>query len=128
MTKFGAILIEFEDTVNNLAKALIQEKTEFIRDSAIKRFELAFDMAWKVIKAFLEEKGVICSSPLGCFREAYKQGIVEYEEMWAELVKTRNATAHTYKEELAENVYSQLPQALGAFQKLLSALKTQKDG
>ncbi len=55
MTKFGAILIEFEDTVNNLAKALIQEKTEFIRDSAIKRFELAFDMAWKVIKAFLEE-------------------------------------------------------------------------
>ncbi len=127
MTKFEAILIEFENAVNNLAQALVQEKTEFIRDSAIKRFELAFDIAWKAIKAFLEERGLSCASPLGCFREAYKQGIIGYEEVWMELVKTRNATVHTYKEELAENVYSQLPQALGAFQKLLSALKIQKD-
>jgi len=126
MTKFEATLIEFEDTVKNLAEVLIQEKTEFIRDSAIKRFELAFDMSWKTIKAFLEEKGLSCVSPLGCFRDAYKQGLIEYEEIWVELVKTRNATAHTYREELAENVYSQLPQALGAFKKLLSAIKSQK--
>jgi len=126
MTKFEATLIEFEDTVKNLEEVLVEEKTDFIRDSAIKRFELAFDMSWKTIKAFLEEKGLSCVSPLGCFRDAYKQGLIEYEEIWVELVKTRNATAHTYKEELADKVYGQLPQALGAFKKLLSAIKSQK--
>lgn len=123
MTKFEATLIEFENTVKNLKAALAEEKTEFIRDSAIKRFELAFDMAWKTIKAFLEEKGVACVSPLSCFREAYRQGLLDYEDVWIEMVKTRNATAHTYKEELAEEIYVILPQVLGAFQKLLSAFK-----
>ena len=106
---------------------LAEEKTEFIRDSAIKRFELAFDMAWKAIKAFLEENGVACVSPLSCFREAYRQSLLDYEDIWFEMVKTRNATAHTYKEELAEKVYDQLPPALGAFQKLLSVLKNQQE-
>ena len=123
MTKFEATLIEFEDTVKNLEEVLKEEKTKFIRDSAIKRFELTFDMAWKTIKAFLEEKGVVCVSPLHCFREACRQGLLDYEDIWIEMVKTRNATAHTYKDELAEKVYVVLPQSAEAFQKLLSALK-----
>lgn len=123
MTKFQATIKEFGEATDALDAALKKPKDEFIRDSAIKRFELAFDLSWKTIKAFLEEKGVACASPMTCFKEAYRQGLIEYDEQWIELVKTRNKTAHTYSEPLAEEVYSGLPAALELFHKLRSALR-----
>lgn len=121
-TKLEALKEEFQEAVQRLEEVLREEKTDFIRDSAIKRFELAFDLSWKLLKAFFEEKGVICVSPLGCFKEAYHQGLIDYEPAWVEMVKTRNKTAHTYKEALAEEVYNNLPEILKAFQKLLPVL------
>lgn len=69
-------------------------------------------MSWKAIKAFVEEKGITCASPLDCFREAYRQGLIEYEDIWIDMVKIRNKTAHTYNEKLAEQVYAELPETL----------------
>ena len=122
MTKDQALQKEFHDAVVSMEAVLKQEKNEFIRDSAIKRFELCFDLSWKAIKAFAEEKGTSCTSPMGCFREAYHQGIIAYEKVWIDMVKTRNKTVHTYSEALAEEVYGKLPEALAAFQKLEEAL------
>lgn len=122
MTKFQALFQEFNDAVARLEEVLREPKTEFMRDSAIKRFELSFDLSWKLIKASLEEKGVVCTSPIGCFKEAYRQGLIEYEEIWVKLTETRNKTVHTYDEKLAEVIYAGLSDALVAFQKLNEAL------
>lgn len=122
MTKYQATLKEFTDALNRFEEVLREEKTEFIRDSAIKRFEIVFDLSWKVIKAWMEDRGVTCTSPLGCFKEAYRQGLINYEEIWVEMVKTRNKTAHTYSQKLAEEVYAKLPEALTTFQKLAAAI------
>lgn len=124
MTKYEALQKEFHEALLNLEEVLKQERNEFIRDSAIKRFELCFDLSWKAIKGFMEEKkGLSCTSPLGCFREAYHQSMIEYEDVWIDMVKTRNKTVHTYSEPLAEEVYSKLPQALAAFKKLEEAIQ-----
>lgn len=123
MTKHQAIIKEFREAVEELNQVLQKPKDEFMRDSAIKRFELAFDLSWKTIKAHLEEQGVFCTSPIGCFKEAYRQGIIEFNEQWIELTKIRNKTVHTYDEKLAEEVYLQLPDALKSFQALLSVLE-----
>lgn len=99
-------------------------KTDITRDSAIQRFEFTIDLGWKAIKAFLEEqKGIVCASPKECFREAYRQKIIEYDEVWLKLVDMRNETVHTYKEEIAEKLYAELPDALEHFKKLLGAIK-----
>lgn len=123
MTKFQALFQEFNDAVTRLEEVLREPKTEFMRDSAIKRFELSFDLSWKLIKAFVEEKGVSCVSPIGCFKEAYRQGLIEYEEVFIELTEMRNKSVHTYDENLAERIYDDLPKALAALQKLNKALK-----
>jgi len=124
MSKLEAILKQFQKAVNRLDEVLKQEKNEFIRDAAIQRFEFTFDLSWKVIKAFLEEnKGVICNSPKGCFREAYKQEIIEYDDFWTEMTDYRNKTAHIYKEELDEEIYAILPRTLSYFQKLLENIQ-----
>lgn len=121
--KFETLYKEYTEAVAGLADVLRQPKNEFMRDSAIKRFEIAFDLAWKTIKAHVEEKGIICASPVACFKEAYRQGILNYDDIWVkELVETRNKTVHTYDEKLAEEVYDALPRFLQAFQELLNAL------
>ncbi|MBI2055825.1 MAG: nucleotidyltransferase substrate binding protein [Candidatus Sungbacteria bacterium] len=123
-SKYEAIRNEYQEAVIGLEEVLKKPKDEFMRDSAIKRFELAFDLAWKTIKAFLEDKGLSCTSPVSCFKEAYRQGLVEYDDAWIkELVETRNKTVHTYDEDLAEEVYAALPNILNSLQKLLHFLR-----
>lgn len=69
-------------------------------------------MTWKLVKTCLEEKyGVVCHSPKECFREAYRQKMLAYDEFWLELVDMRNETSHTYKEDIAESVFRRLPKA-----------------
>ncbi len=127
MTKYEALQQEFHATLVNLEEVLKQEKTVFIRDSAIKRFELCFDLAWKFLKECLEEEhSVKCVSPRTCFREAFRLGLlVNYNEYWMKITSVRNYTVHTYKEALAELVYKELPEALAAFKKLEEAIQEQ---
>jgi len=124
MSKLEANLLQFEKAVKRLGDVLNQEKNEFIRDSAIQRFEFTFDLAWKAIKACLEEnKGVICKSPKGCFKDAYEQGMIEYDEFWIEMTDARNKTAHTYEEITAEEIFTLLPKTLKYFKELLESLQ-----
>ena len=127
MKKFQVLYDEFAEATERLNEALKKPRDEFMRDSCIKRFELTFDLAWKAVKAFLEDKGVSCASPLGCFKEAYRQSVVEYEDTWLELVETRNKTVHTYDEVLADEIYTSLPKALEQFRKLAHTLKNSQE-
>src|SRR3989338_5041108 len=106
-SKFETIRDEYQEAVIGLEEVLKKPKDEFMRDSAIKRFEFTFDLAWKTIKAFLEDKGLSCTSPVSCFKEAYHQGLIEYDE------------------KLAEEVYAALPNILEVFRKLLDSLRNQ---
>lgn len=124
MTKLEALIKQFEKALGRFREVMDMPKTDVIRDSAIQRFEFTMDLSWKMLKAFLEEKkGVICTSPKECFREAYRQGIIEYDDDWIKLVDIRNETVHTYNEKKAEEVYHQLPNALEHFKVLFKIIK-----
>lgn len=123
MTKLEAIIQQFEQALERLKDALKQEKNEFMRDSCIQRFEFTFDLAWKAMKAHLSEKdGILCSSPKKCIREAYKQGLIDYEKIWLDLTDARNLTSHSYNQETADEIYAMLPESLDHFDKLLKKL------
>lgn len=123
MTKLESLRQDFSSALDRLAEVLRAEKTDIVRDSAIKRFEILFDLGWKTAKAFLEEyHNIQCVSPRNCFREAFRAGFIDYDEYWLEMTKLRNYSVHTYCEALAEKVYSELPRALDTFRKLADAL------
>ena len=125
MSKKEALIVEFRSCVKNLERVLSIRKNDITRDCSIKRFELAADVAWKTVKEVLYvDFGVNVNSPKTAFREAFKQGLIDYEDGWIKLVDTRNETAHTYKEELAEEIYSKIPEYLELFQILLQKLTT----
>ena len=99
--KLRAQMASLARAVERLKAALERPKDEFIRDSAIQRFEFTFELAWKTLKTFLELQGLEARSP----REL------------------RNLTNHTYDEALAERIYAELPKALERFQELLRRLE-----
>lgn len=127
MTKYEATKADFAAALTRLKEVLALQKTTVTRDSAIQRFEFTLDLAWKTTKAFLEEfRGIRCTSPKGCFKEAFTQGLIDHDPFWLDLVDLRNDTVHTYKEELAESVFAQLPRAVEYFNRLLLQLEGER--
>jgi hypothetical protein len=49
------VLEDFGKAVKRLEEVLKLKKTDVVRDSAIKRFELCFDLAWNSIKNLFEK-------------------------------------------------------------------------
>jgi len=124
MTKLDVLKKQYQKAVKRFEEILEKEKNDIIRDSAIKRFEFTFDLSWKLIKAFLEdEKGIKCNSPKECFREAYRQGVIEYDEFWLQMTDWRNEAVHTYGEKFADTFYEELPEALKRFKLLKGKIK-----
>jgi len=122
--KFETMRKDADNAVASLREVLdVSEKNDIIRDSAIKRFEYSFDIIWKFLKTYLEiQHAVIVNSPKSCFREAYRVGVIEYDQFWLDLCDDRNRTAHTYNQKTAEEVYANLPEALTHFEVLLKKL------
>ncbi len=98
-------------------------KTDVVRDSALQRFQIAFELCWKTLKAYLEdEHNAICTSPRNCFRAAFKIGVIDDDPFRIDLTKLRNYTVHTYNEALAEYVFVRLPSAVEKFREALRAV------
>lgn len=124
MVPVEEIVAQFARAVGRVEEVLREPKGAVARDAAIQRFEFTFDLAWKALKAYLEDRlKVRCASPKACFREAYTQGIIAYENRWVDMADDRNKTAHMYREEIAEIVYTRLPGHLTLFQNLLGKLR-----
>ncbi len=125
MTKYLSLMEDFEKALRRLEEVLQVKKDEFIRDSAIKRFEIVFDLGWKTLKAFLQDvhNSSACVSPITCFREGLKVGLIEHDEFWIEIKNIRNLTLHAYNKETAEEVYAALPKVLSRFQQLYESMK-----
>jgi nucleotidyltransferase substrate binding protein (TIGR01987 family) len=122
MKKSASLREDFAAAIARLEQALALPKDDIVRDSAIQRFEISFELCWKFLKAYLEEEhNAACTSPRTCFRAAFKNGVLDNDPFWIDLTVLRNYTVHTYSERLADYVYSRLPEAAQRFSGVLSA-------
>lgn len=102
------------DRIENYNKALarlgyaasVPDPSEFVFDSVMHRFELVFEMAWKLLKATLEESGIDAGlSPRDVLRSAFSVGYIDNDAVWLEMLRARNIMSHTYSEADARKVY-----------------------
>jgi len=119
------ITLRYNDTLKALGtlREIVNEPyTVIVRDAAIQRFEYTFEALWKFLKEYLQKKeGIVCSSPKSCFREAFSARMITEEEIVRLLQMTddRNMTSHTYKEEVAQMIYSKLKEYSILMERLL---------
>jgi nucleotidyltransferase substrate binding protein (TIGR01987 family) len=109
MSKLESKLSNFDQALQRLKEAIEEFKqpgaSDVVRDGVIQRFEFTYELAWKTTKAYLEDIGIVdVNSPKAIFKEAYVQRLITNEDNWLLMLKDRNMTSHTYKEEMAVGI------------------------
>ena len=107
-----------------------RDLSELEEQGLIQAFEFTHELAWNVLKDYLEEQGVVgLIASKDSTREAFKLGLIEDGDVWMEMIKLRNLTSHTYDEQVAEKVSSaivkQFYPAFVQFSKKFTALHEQ---
>ncbi len=116
--------------LKTLEDVLNEPYSEIVRDAAIQRFEYTFEAFWKYIREYLKEReGVVANSPKSCFKECFSTGLIDEDETVAflEMTDKRNETTHTYNEELANKIFSYLPDYSSRMKAVLGNCSAIKD-
>ena len=92
---------------NAMALAAERELSELEKQGVIKGFEFTFELAWNVMKDYLEEQGLtgIIGSK-NAVRYAFNSGLIDDGQIWMDMIKDRNLAAHVYDEENACELFS----------------------
>ena len=80
---------------------LIEQPSDAERAGLIQFFKMSFELAWKVLKDYLEEEGFTVLSPRDAIKQSFQAGLLEDGHVWIEALKDRNLTVHTYEEKIA---------------------------
>lgn len=113
--------IRWKQRFQNFSRALDQltrfmdreELNELEEQGLIQAFEYNHELAWNTLKDFLEfqgETGMIASRDASL--RAFKRGLLGDKEgdgkVWLEMIKDRNRTSHTYNEDTAQEIISNI--------------------
>ncbi len=96
----------FSKAVSHLEDAVKIQHPDFTQKAGIiQLFEMSFELAWNLLKDYLEEQGFAdIKSPRTALKKAFEIDLIKNGHIWMELLNDRNLTAHTYDEEKAEEV------------------------
>ncbi len=124
--KFEKVFRKFEEIIK--APQLFDFlNEELVIEVATKRFEYTFEALWNVLKEYLRREGILCSTPMQTFKEAFKRGLVseENEELLFEIVDKRNKIVHIYGIDEARQIYNFIKQdrVYEAFKDIYGSLK-----
>ena len=105
----------FVSSMRQMQKAVAltedHELSDLEKQGLIHNYETTFELAWKVVKDYLEEQGAdFEKTPRGTIRAAFRDGIIKDGELWMEMLVARNRTTHTYNEEILDTLYDQIVQ------------------
>lgn len=110
MNRFSQKKEDFLNALDRLQEAIQQEPTEIVIDGTLHRFEFTFELAWKLIKSYLEYMGVAetTGSPRETIQNGFKQGIIENGEEWINMMLSRNSLSHIYDEKTSREMYNKI--------------------
>lgn len=93
-------------TLNRVAGAIRHfEPSETERLALIQCFELTHELAWKVLKDYLEAQGEIgLIGSKNATRMAFKYHLIDQGDTWMAMIDSRNLTSHTYDEMQVEKI------------------------
>ena len=93
----------FSKAMAHLENALAIENPDMLQKAGtIQFFEMSFELAWNLVKDYLEEQGYVdIKSPRAALKKAFETGLIADGHSWMDLMVDRNLTAHTYDEQKA---------------------------
>ena len=93
-------LKEFVDTDNG---------TEKDRGAIINAYQYTFELWWKTLQKYLQQKEIIEElGPSSTIRTAIQYEFIEDKQEYMDLLRDRNLITHTYKEDTANYIYQRI--------------------
>ena len=125
--------IRWKQRFENYEKAFLQlkrfvekeELNEFEAQGFIKSFEYTYELAWNLLKDYLEYQGTVgIAGSRDAIRQAFNKGLIEDGETWIKMIGDRVLTVHTYNEETAAAIEERIrAQYYQLFRALYEAMK-----
>jgi nucleotidyltransferase substrate binding protein (TIGR01987 family) len=112
--------VRWKQRFDNYGRALAQldravelagqrELTDLEKQGVIQGFEFVHELAWNVLKDYLEYEGIQgLVGSRGAAREAFKRGLVTDGDVWMDMIAKRNLSSHTYNAGVAQELVSQI--------------------
>lgn len=95
-------LVEASMTVNNCTDPAT---IDLLKEGLIQRFEFTQELAWKLMKDYLEYQGETnISGSRDAIRKSLAANIINDPE-WLQTIITRNKTSHTYDDDVTTGIY-----------------------
>jgi nucleotidyltransferase substrate binding protein (TIGR01987 family) len=107
--------------------------SELEQQGLIQGFEFTHELAWNVLKDYLEAPGFVgIIGSKNATREAFKNGLIVDGDAWMDMIKARNLTSHTYQTTvangIANDILTRFYPAFAALESSFSVLENQTDG
>ena len=82
-----------------------EDLNELEEQGLIQSFEYNHELAWKTQKDFLENQGYTdLYGSKNVARKAFEVGLIEDGDVWLAMIESRNASSHTYNEEVTKKI------------------------
>ena len=118
---------EFEKALFSLKEAMPMYESEndlkiktLMRDAVIQRFEFSCELSWKIAMKII---GLNPVAPKPAIRELARAGLISKPELWFDFIDARNKSSHSYDEDIAIQILSQIRVFIPEAELLLEALK-----
>lgn len=110
LNKANELYLDYEKSVERLNESLKEDINinPVALDGVIQRFEFTFEIAWKLMREVLLFRGKEVSSPRMAIKEGFKEKFFEDGDGWIKMLEDRNLTSHTYKQDLAKEIYGRI--------------------
>lgn len=109
---------KFEDAFSRLKEGIASAKNELGWDGVVQRYEFTFELLWKTLKIFLNDKGIDARTPKDVFKEAFKLDWLEEEEVFLNMLEDRNLCSHVYDQQTSRKIVDRITK------KYISAIET----
>ena len=99
----------------------LEDFSDLEQEGIIQRFEYSYELAWKVLKDYLQNEGVIINpvTPRNVIKEAFAVQILSDGQVWIDMMLHRNLLSHTYDfSKFKEVLIATRDRYLDAFQEL----------
>lgn len=104
--------IRWKQRHTNFRKAFTQlsefiekpQLNKFEQQGLVQCFEYTFELAWKTMKDYLEEQGYSTKSPRMAIQTGFQIQLLKDGHVWIDALEQRNLMAHTYDENLTNEV------------------------
>ncbi len=82
--------------------------TKIYTMALVQAFEIAFELAWKTIKDYLEYSGIKTDTPREAIKSAFSNNLLEDGKTWILMMEARNKTSHTYNQSFAKELANEI--------------------